>query len=364
MAELLAKRRRSKIPSCTFEQFKATLEENTSILHCMTSCCYRATSPSTSITLEGPTICTRSFNLDCLRVAKTSRKGDMRCSIRPWTQCLSIIIESGSFFGVIWGLLRVKDCSSIKRDHPLQHFTCDVHREGDGQEVRWGIVQQSVSVSHCTAKNCYEIELALWTWRENVLRPPSKHKGNCDGGTYKETCSGEIDFRIQGSPHSAVQEHDHIRKEAVQKSIHQFETHPNKETVQADPKQNRGFNPFSEQSKEIIPTSLRRQSEPDAKILSFSCLTVQVPTAPWIKEKIIKSPSDLKERLYRESGKANPRLHPREQVRQRPDQPSAWHDEGSERVDPKTGWRWYDTKPSASSSSSGWQRLQAVTIPL
>ena len=34
---------------------------------------------------------------------------------------------------------------------------------------------------------------------------------------------------------------------------------------------------------------------------------------------------------------ANPRLHPREQVRQRPDQPFAWHDEGSERVDPKTG---------------------------
>ena len=62
----------------------------------------------------------------------------------------------------------------------------------------------------------------------------------------------------------------------------------------------------------------------------------------------------IKERLYQESGHANPRHHPREQVRQRPDQPFAWHDEGSEPVDPKTGWRWYDTKPSPSSSSSGW----------
>ena len=61
-----------------------------------------------------------------------------------------------------------------------------------------------------------------------------------------------------------------------------------------------------------------------------------------------------KERLFQESGHANPRLHPREQVRQRPDQPFAWHDEGSESVDPKTGWR-YDTKPSSSSSSSEWQ---------
>ena len=48
----------------------------------------------------------------------------------------------------------------------------------------------------------------------------------------------------------------------------------------------------------------------------------------------------IQERLYQDSGHANPRLHPRKQVRQRPDQPIAWHDEGSERVDPKTDWRW------------------------
>ena len=45
----------------------------------------------------------------------------------------------------------------------------------------------------------------------------------------------------------------------------------------------------------------------------------------------------IEERLYQESGHANPRLQPREQVRQRADQLFAWHDEGSERVDPKTG---------------------------
>ena len=74
----------------------------------------------------------------------------------------------------------------------------------------------------------------------------------CGGGTYKETCRGEIYFRIQGLPHSADQEHVHIRKEAVQKLIHQFETYPNKEALRADLKQNHAFNPFSAQSKEII----------------------------------------------------------------------------------------------------------------
>ena len=67
-----------------------------------------------------------------------------------------------------------------------------------------------------------------------------------------KSCRGEKDFRIQRLPHSIVQEQDHIRKEAVQKLIHQFETHPNKEALQADLKQHHAFNPFSEQSKEMI----------------------------------------------------------------------------------------------------------------
>ena len=44
-----------------------------------------------------------------------------------------------------------------------------------------------------------------------------------------KACRNEIDFRTEGLPNSDVQEHDHIRKEAVQKLIHQFENHPNKE---------------------------------------------------------------------------------------------------------------------------------------
>ena len=52
--------------------------------------------------------------------------------------------------------------------------------------------------------------------------------------------------------HSTVQQQNHTRKEAVQKLIHQFETHPNREALKADLKQNHAFNPFSEQSKEMI----------------------------------------------------------------------------------------------------------------
>ena len=88
MAELLAKKKWCKrrdisivwihtllTPSYAFEQFKVILEENTLILHCKTTCCYSATSPSTSTTFEAPTICTRSFNKGLILGGKDVKKG-------------------------------------------------------------------------------------------------------------------------------------------------------------------------------------------------------------------------------------------------------------------------------------------------
>ena len=61
---------------------------------------------------------------------------------------------------------------------------------------------------------------------ENILRPFQQAQRNLC--TYNESCRGDTDFRIQRLLHSTVQDHHHTRKEAVQKLIHQFETHPKK----------------------------------------------------------------------------------------------------------------------------------------
>ena len=188
-------------PSETFEQCKATLEENTEIQHCKTTCCCRTTPPSTSTTLEAPTTCTRSSNQDWFPEAKASRKGYMRCSLRPWSQCLSINTEKGittwrspglqctntfgkytktQWIGAIWGLFRAMDCSSIKHDPTRSSFTalylrCASRRWWSGSLEK--NVQQNVSISNLTGKNCTQTELALWTpghyklWHENVVRP-------------------------------------------------------------------------------------------------------------------------------------------------------------------------------------------------
>ena len=53
-------------------------------------------------------------------------------------------------------------------------------------------------------------------------------------------------------PHSTVQQQDDTRKEAGNKLIHQFDTHPNREALKADLEKDHAFNAFSEKSKDMI----------------------------------------------------------------------------------------------------------------
>ena len=62
------------------------------------------------------------------------------------------------------------------------------------------------------------------------------------------------------------------------------------------------------------------------------------PNSPMNQREDYHEAIKIKGRLFEESGKDNTKFHPSEQVRPRPGQPFTWHDEGTERVDPKTGW--------------------------
>ena len=58
-----------------------------------------------------------------------------------------------------------------------------------------------------------------------------------------------IDFRVPGLSHSVVKEAEHIR---VQELVQRIENHPHRAALQADLQQNNIYNPFSENSKEMI----------------------------------------------------------------------------------------------------------------
>ena len=111
-------------------------------------------------------------------------------------------------------------------------------------------------------RNRTHAEFASWTsgsflfQSENIRRPSKanrseKYEETCSA-KFEETRSGNIDFRIQGLPHSSVQKEDHDRRDMVKKLIHQFETHPNSDSLTEDSNKTEDFKPISEKSKELI----------------------------------------------------------------------------------------------------------------
>ena len=102
--------------------------------------------------------------------------------------------------------------------------------------------------------------------------------------------------------------------------------------------------------------SPQRQSASDVKMLGCLYSTNSSgPNGPMNQREDYHEAIKIKKRKYEESGKRNTTLHPSEQVRQRTGEPFAWHSEGTERVDSKTGWKWYLSAASSSSSSSWWK---------
>ena len=99
-----------------------------------------------------------------------------------------------------------------------------------------------------------DVRIFLISKREHpsTIKAKKEEYGETRGKEFGETQNGDIDFRIQGLPHSTVQQVDGVRRGTVKKLIHQFETHPNRESLMADLDKKQKFNLFSEKSKELI----------------------------------------------------------------------------------------------------------------
>ena len=125
----------------------------------------------------------------------------------------------------------------FQRNHSLQLCTCGVHQDGGDQEVRRRIVVKCVSLLSYRTE-LYSSRICIMDAR--ILPTVNRE--------HPSTIFGNIDFRIQGLPHSTVQQQNDTRKEAVEKLIHQFETFPNREALKVDLEKDQAFNPFSEKS--------------------------------------------------------------------------------------------------------------------
>ena len=107
----------------------------------------------------------------------------------------------------------------------------------------------------------------------------------------------------------------------------------------------------------FVATAAERFRREDGWVL---VLNISGPNGPMNQREDYHEAIKIKGRFFEESGKAKTRLHPSAQVRQRPGQPFAWHSEGTDRVDTKTGWKWYLSAASSSSSSSWWKSAEKM----
>ena len=74
-------------------------------------------------------------------------------------------------------------------------------------------------------------------------------KFNIYDETILERIEADMDFKMQGVPHSIVK---HAQSTSIQELIQKIEKHPNQHALQRDLRQNQSFNPFSPESKQIF----------------------------------------------------------------------------------------------------------------
>ena len=90
--------------------------------------------------------------------------------------------------------------------------------------------------------------------RKDPHNPDARESDNNESEKCKHrgTCSGNIDFRIPGIPHSTGERVDTNHKETVERFIEQIENHPNRNVLLKDFEKVEEINHFSEESKKLI----------------------------------------------------------------------------------------------------------------
>ena len=72
---------------------------------------------------------------------------------------------------------------------------------------------------------------------------------NIDNELIRERIEEDMDFKIPGLPHSTVKQ---LQSASVRELIQKIENQPNRHALQRDLQQSQSFNPFSQESKQMI----------------------------------------------------------------------------------------------------------------
>ena len=152
----------------------------------------------------------------------------------------------------------VKDETSRSREISVKSFNeklCSSDRSG-----RPGITKDVISVQACSSEDSKSLNVEH---THDISGQPDKHTVaiqddpkiyeaetlNTDSETIRERIKADMDFKIPGLPHSTVK---HAQSTSVRELIQKIENHPNRHALRRDLRQSQSFNPFSQESKQMI----------------------------------------------------------------------------------------------------------------
>ena len=128
-----------------------------------------------------------------------------------------------------------KLCASDRSGQPerlSENIRVKHAHDGTGQ-----LVEQSSSTAHIVKEQyAHEVHRDIASF-------------NTDNEFNRKINEEDMDFKIPGLPHSVVK---HAQSASVRELIQKIENHPNRHALQRGLQQSQSFNPFSQESKEMI----------------------------------------------------------------------------------------------------------------
>ena len=129
-------------------------------------------------------------------------------------------------------------CSSDRSGQPNITLSVIKAQRNLSEEIR---VEQTHDRSGQPGKHEIALRAAPEVYREIMTL-------NTDNELTRERIEEDMDFKIPGLPHSTVKQLQSSVRELIQK----IENHPNRHALQRDLQQSQSFNPFSQESKQMI----------------------------------------------------------------------------------------------------------------
>ena len=131
----------------------------------------------------------------------------------------------------------IREMDKLANEDHTHHAT---EEELNVYRNNWWIRSNFVGSDTMPTRHRPDFKEALSTLRQTL---------NTDNETIRERIEEDMYFKIPGVPHSTVKQ---LHGASVRDLIQKIENHPNRHALQRDLQQSQSFNPFSQESKQMI----------------------------------------------------------------------------------------------------------------